>query len=105
MKISDKNKQKISEQILAHLYSINPRAVFTVQIARELVRDEEFVKQLLIALKKKDSEDKRELGDEIADVVFTLCCLANSKGINLDESWKRVMDKCYKRDNDRYEKK
>ncbi|KHO55563.1 MAG: hypothetical protein QT10_C0001G0167 [archaeon GW2011_AR19] len=53
MEISAKNKEKISEQILAHLYSINPRAVFTVQIARELARDEEFIKQLLINLKKK----------------------------------------------------
>ncbi len=53
MEISDKNKQKISEQILAYLYSIAPRAVFTTQIAQELVRDEEFVKQLLINLKKK----------------------------------------------------
>jgi len=53
MEISEKNKQKISEQILAYLYSITPRAVFTVQIARELVRDEEFVKQLLIDLKRK----------------------------------------------------
>ena len=53
MKISDKNKQKISEQILAYLYSVNPRAVFTIKIAQELVRDEEFVKHLLIALKKK----------------------------------------------------
>ena len=53
MKISAQNKEKISEQILAHLYSINPRAVFTVQIARELARDEEFIKQLLMNLKKK----------------------------------------------------
>ena len=53
MEISAQNKEKISEQILAHLYSINPRAVFTVQIARELARDEEFIKQLLINLKKK----------------------------------------------------
>ena len=53
MEISEKNKQKISEQILAYLYSINPRAVFTVQIAQELARDEEFVKQLLIDLKEK----------------------------------------------------
>lgn len=53
MEISDKNKQKISEQVLAYLYSISPRAVFTVQIAREIIRDEEFVKHLLINLKKK----------------------------------------------------
>jgi len=54
--------------------------------------------------KKKNSEDKRELGDEIADVIFTLCCLANSKGINLDDSWKRVMDKYDQRDRNRFKR-
>ena len=53
MEISDKNKQKISEQILAYLYSINPKAIFTTQIAKEIIRDEEFIKRLLINLKKK----------------------------------------------------
>ena len=55
--------------------------------------------------KKKSTEDLKEMEDEIADIIFTLCCLANSKNINLDESFKRVMDKCYGRDKDRYEKK
>ena len=54
---------------------------------------------------KKPSEDKRDLGHEIGDVIFTLCCLANSQEINLDESWKYVLDKCYGRDGDRWEKK
>ncbi len=55
--------------------------------------------------KKKSEEDIKELGEEIADIIFTLCCLANSKQIDLDESFKEVMDKCYRRDNDRYDKK
>ncbi|MEK9148396.1 MAG: nucleotide pyrophosphohydrolase [Patescibacteria group bacterium] len=55
--------------------------------------------------KKKSSEAESDLGEEIGDVIFTLVCLANSRGINLDEAWKRVMDKCYGRDKDRYEKK
>lgn len=55
--------------------------------------------------KKKSSEETKELADEMADIIFTLCCLANSKGIELDKAFKRVMDKCYGRDNDRYEKK
>ncbi len=55
--------------------------------------------------KKKSSEEIKEMEDEIADIIFTLCCLANSQNINLDESFKRVMDKCYGRDNNRFEKK
>ena len=55
--------------------------------------------------KKKADEDTRDLGEEIADVIFTLCCLANSKGIDLDEVFKKTMKKCYGRDKDRFEKK
>ena len=55
--------------------------------------------------KKKASEDINDLGQEMGDVIFTICCLANSKGIDLDEVWKKIIDKCYNRDNDRYKKK
>lgn len=53
MRISKEKKDKISEQILAYLYSINPKPAFTAHIAREIARDEEFVKKLLLNLKKK----------------------------------------------------
>jgi len=53
MKISEKKKEKISEQILSYLYSINPKSMFTSQIAEEVARDEEFIKNLLLNLKKR----------------------------------------------------
>ena len=53
MKISNQKRERISEQILAHLYSINPKSSFTAHIARELARDEKFTKKLLLDLKKK----------------------------------------------------
>jgi predicted transcriptional regulator with HTH domain len=53
-KISDQKIEKISEQILFHLYSIFPKQVFTSDIAKELARDEEFMKKLLEKLEKKE---------------------------------------------------
>ena len=53
MKLSDKKKEKISEQILALLYSHNPKSFFTSNIAEEIARDEEFTKKLLIDLESK----------------------------------------------------
>ena len=53
MKISTQKREKISEQILAYLFTINPKPSFTAHIARELARDEEFIKTLLVELKKK----------------------------------------------------
>jgi NTP pyrophosphatase (non-canonical NTP hydrolase) len=55
--------------------------------------------------KKKSTEDTADLGDEIADIIFTVVCLANSLNLDLDENFKHVMDKCYGRDKDRFEKK
>lgn len=53
MKISLEKRNKISEQILAFLFSVSPKSVFTVEVARDLARDEEFIKKLLTTLNKK----------------------------------------------------
>ena len=68
----------------------------------ELARE---VNHLYGPKKKKSTEETKELIDEMGDVIFTLCCLANSKNLDLDEGFKRAMDKCYGRDKDRFEKK
>lgn len=54
MKISKQKINKISEQIINFLYSKNPQLLFTSQIAHELARDEEFIKKILVDLKKKN---------------------------------------------------
>ena len=54
MKISKEKINKISEQIIFFLYSNNPKSHFTSHIAKELARDEEFTKKLLLILKKKN---------------------------------------------------
>ncbi len=55
--------------------------------------------------KKKESEDKKEISDEISDIIFTLICLANSLDIDLDDAFEKTMHKLQTRDKDRYEKK
>jgi predicted transcriptional regulator with HTH domain len=53
-KISLEKIQKISENILSHLFSIFPRPVFTSDISKDIARDEEFTKKLLLDLEKKE---------------------------------------------------
>lgn len=53
MKISNQKKEKISEQILSLLFQNHPKPFFTSHIAKELARDEEFIKNLLASLKTK----------------------------------------------------
>lgn len=54
MRISQEKKDKITEQILSYLYSIFPAYPFTAEIAKEIARDEEFVKKLMLELEKKE---------------------------------------------------
>jgi len=56
--------------------------------------------------KKKQEETPRDLGKELSDVLFTIICIANSNGINLQDEWKEMMEKRrYGRDNQRYDRK
>ena len=52
-RISQQKKDKISEQVLNHLFTVSPEAIFTSAIAKETARDEEFIKALLKNLKSK----------------------------------------------------
>ena len=51
---------------------------------------------------KKASEASQELGEELADIIFAIICLANSQGIDLDASLQQVIEKVWHRDRDRY---
>lgn len=53
-RISQSKKEKISEQILYHLFRNSPQPQFTSQIAEEIARDEEFILELLKDLKSKN---------------------------------------------------
>jgi len=68
----------------------------------ELARE---VNHLYGPKKKKPEEDTNSLEEEVGDIIFTLACLANSKGFSLESAFQRAMDKCYGRDNDRYQRK
>lgn len=45
---------------------------------------------------------KDNLGDEMADVLFVLICLANQTGVDLTEAVRKNLDKKTKRDTDRH---
>ena len=46
--------------------------------------------------------EKANLGEEIADVLWVLLCLANQTGVNLTEELQKSFDKKTKRDKDRH---
>jgi NTP pyrophosphatase (non-canonical NTP hydrolase) len=51
---------------------------------------------------EKESDKQKDLGDEMADVLFVLICLANQTGVNLTEALEKNMQKKSIRDADRH---
>jgi NTP pyrophosphatase (non-canonical NTP hydrolase) len=51
---------------------------------------------------EKESDKNKDLGDEMADVLFVLICLANQTGVDLEEALKKGIAKRTGRDGDRH---
>jgi len=51
---------------------------------------------------EKESDKNKDLGDEMADVLWVLICLANQTGIDLEKALIKNLDKKTKRDSTRH---
>lgn len=50
----------------------------------------------------KESDKGKDLGDEMADVLWVLICLANQTGVDLNQAFLKNMEKKTLRDADRH---
>lgn len=50
----------------------------------------------------KESDKKYELGEELADVLFVLMCIANQTGVDLTSELKKNLEKKTQRDTERH---
>jgi NTP pyrophosphatase (non-canonical NTP hydrolase) len=51
---------------------------------------------------EKDSDKAKDLGDELADVIFVIMCIANQTGVNLTEALQKNLAKKTQRDESRH---
>lgn len=52
---------------------------------------------------EKESDKTKDLGEELADVLFVTLCLANQTGVNLQEAFDKKMKIKTDRDKDRHQ--
>jgi NTP pyrophosphatase (non-canonical NTP hydrolase) len=50
----------------------------------------------------KESDKKHELGEELADVLFAVLCIANQTGVDLTTELKNNLERKTKRDTERH---
>lgn len=51
---------------------------------------------------EKETDKGKDLGDEMADILFVLTCLANQTGVDLEEAVRKNFEKKTKRDATRH---
>lgn len=51
---------------------------------------------------EKESDKNKDLGDEMADVLWVLLCLANQTGVDLTTAFQKNLDKKTQRDSTRH---
>ncbi len=51
---------------------------------------------------KKSSEIEKNIGEELADLLFSIICISNYYKIDLNSDFKQVLKKYQKRDKDRF---
>ncbi len=51
---------------------------------------------------EKESDKEKDLGDEMADVLWVLICLANQTGVDLTKAFEKNLEKKTLRDKDRH---
>lgn len=52
---------------------------------------------------EKESDRNKDLGEELADVLFVVLCLANQTGVDLQEAFDKKLEVKTKRDHDRHQ--
>ncbi len=89
--------QWIKEYGVRYFSELTNMAVLTEEVG-ELAR--------VIARKYGDQSfkegEKENLSEEMADILWVLCCLANQTGVDLTEAFQATIEKKTKRDKDRH---
>ena len=70
-KVSDEKKEKLKEEVLRVVYESYPTFLYTYQVADSLIRDDEFILDLLKELKGNNF----------------LTCLEETTGNNIKRKW------------------
>ena len=98
-----KNAQKEVDQWISK-YGIRYFDVLTnmVQLTEEVGEVARIISRTYGEQSIKENEELNDLGEELADVLFVLLCLANQTGIDLEKSFEKKLKKKSQRDKTRH---
>lgn len=98
-----KNAQKaVDDWIKAHGVRYFNELTNMAQLTEEVGEVARIIARRYGEQSEKESDKNKDLGEELADVVFVVLCLANQTGVDLEKSFQKKLDIKTKRDHDRH---
>ena len=103
MKMELKKAQKrVDEWIKEHGVRYFNELTNMAQLTEEVGEVARIISRRYGEQSEKESDKSKDLGEELADVVFVALCLANQTGIDLQNSFDKKMQLKSKRDHERH---
>jgi NTP pyrophosphatase (non-canonical NTP hydrolase) len=104
--MEDKTLKKFQEEVDQWIQTVGagywPPHANLARIAEEVGELARLINHQYGPKPKKANEAAQELGEELADILFAVICLANSQKVDLEESLDQVLVKVWTRDKERY---
>lgn len=98
------NAQKaVDEWIKAHGVRYFNELTNMAQLTEEVGEVARIIARRYGEQSEKESDKNKDLGEELADVVFVVLCLANQTGIDLQKAFDKKLDLKTKRDRERHQ--
>ena len=98
----EKAQKKVDDWIKLHGVRYFDELTNMAQLTEEVGEVASIIARRYGEQSEKESDKNKDLGEELADVLFVLICLANQTGINLQSSFDLKLKIKTKRDRERH---
>ena len=100
----NKVQKKVDDWIKEHGVRYFDELTNMAQLSEEVGEVARIISRRYGEQSEKESDKSKDLGEELADVIFVTLCLANQTGVNLQKAFDKKMQLKSKRDHERHKK-
>ena len=97
-----KLQKKVDDWIKEHGVRYFDELTNMAQLSEEVGEVARIISRRYGEQSEKESDKSKDLGEELADVIFVVLCLANQTGVNLQKAFDKKMQLKSKRDHERH---
>ena len=97
-----KVQKKVDDWIKEHGVRYFDELTNMAQLSEEVGEVARIISRRYGEQSEKESDKSKDLGEELADVIFVTLCLANQTGVNLQKAFDKKMQLKSKRDHERH---